>query len=74
MSTDIFAYFLAILRGDIELEEINKTYIVLIPKVSKSKSMTQYRPISLCNVLYKIITKTVVNRMSNMLDSCINEA
>ncbi|KAA3441330.1 reverse transcriptase [Gossypium australe] len=36
--------------------------------------MTQFRPISLCNVIYKIITKVLVNRISDILGDCINEA
>ncbi|KAA3484076.1 reverse transcriptase [Gossypium australe] len=57
-----------------EIGDINKTRIVLIPKVDKPKSMSQFRPISFCNVVYKITAKMLVNRMSNVLGECINEA
>ncbi|KAA3476340.1 reverse transcriptase [Gossypium australe] len=73
VGTDVSKYCLAILNGQFELEDINKTRLVLIPKVDKPINMTQFRPISLCNVLYKIIAKVLVNRMSDMLGDCINE-
>ncbi|KAA3481168.1 reverse transcriptase [Gossypium australe] len=71
---DISKYCLAILNGQSEVGVINRTRIVLIPKVDKPKTMSQFRPISLCNVLYKIIAKVLVNRMSSILGDCINEA
>ncbi|KAA3453717.1 reverse transcriptase [Gossypium australe] len=54
--------------------DINKTRIVLIPKIDKPKNMSHFRPISLCNVIYKIIAKVLVNRMGEMLGDCINKA
>lgn len=56
-----------------EVAEIKKTYIVLILKI-KGKKMTRFKPINLYNVLYKIILKFIVNRMSSCLNVCINES
>lgn len=35
----------------------NDALLVLLPKVQKPERITQFRPVSLCNVLFKVITK-----------------
>lgn len=45
------------------LNLINHTNIALIPKVDNPETVSNFRPISLCNVTYKIITKIMVNRL-----------
>lgn len=49
-------------------EEINKTYIVLISKKEVVETPTDYKPISLCNVLYKLIAKIIVRCIKPFLD------
>ena len=44
-------------------EGVNNTTIVLIPKVDNPQRLTEFRPISLCNMVYKIIAKCLVNRL-----------
>ena len=52
---------------------VNDAAIVLIPKVQHPESLKDYRPISLCNVLYKVVSKCLVNRLRPLLDNVISE-
>jgi len=51
---------------------LNSTFIALIPKISKAISFNDYRPISLCNFLYKIISKIVAERLKPWLSRIIS--
>ena len=53
---------------------LNETYICLIPKVQCPQKVTEFRPISLCNVIYKIVSKVLANRLKRILPKVIGEA
>nr|CAD1829964.1 unnamed protein product [Ananas comosus var. bracteatus] len=48
-----------------------RTFIVLIPKKENPERVSDYRPISLCNVCYRLLAKILVNRMKSLLPSLI---
>ena len=53
------------------LNEINHTLIALISKVHNPKQTNHFRPISLHNTIYKIISKITVHRMHTILERII---
>jgi hypothetical protein len=54
---------LAVLNGGDMPSGWNETTIVLIPKVKNPEKLTEYLPISLCNVIYKLVSKVLANRL-----------
>lgn len=51
---------------------LNRTHIALIPKIQGLESLNNYRPISLCNSVYKIVTKIIVRRLRPFLGELIS--
>ena len=51
----------------------HETHIVLIPKVKSPTKVLKYRPISLSNVVYKLASKVLANRLKTFLPSLITE-
>ena len=51
---------------------LNTTILALIPKKDEAMEMRDYRPISCCNVLYKVLSKIIANRLKGTLPQCIS--
>ena len=64
---DVVAAVLDFMHSGTMPFEINYTHIVLIPKVKSPENLFDYRPISLCTVIYKIISKVLTNRLKIIL-------
>ena len=56
------------------LKAINHTVISLIPKIDCPIEINQYRPISLCQVVYKALAKILANRLKPFLSRCISKS
>lgn len=52
---------------------VNSTILALVPKKKDSLEMKDYRPIACCNVLYKVVSKILANRLKVILPSIITE-
>ena len=72
LKNDLIAAISSFFHSGQLLQAINETIITLIPKVESPISVSQYRPISLCNVVYRIISKILVNRLKPFLHHCIS--
>jgi len=53
-------------------ESFNSTFIALIPKSDYPLTFDDFRPISLCNCIYKIIAKIIANRLKPILSAHIS--
>eukprot|EP00253_Pinus_taeda_P010536 PITA_10536 len=54
------------------LKVLNTTFIAMIPKQDSALTPDRFRPIALCNVVYKIISKVVANRLKPLLPTLVS--
>ncbi|XP_074271735.1 uncharacterized protein LOC141595669 [Silene latifolia] len=73
LGTEVISTVLAILRGELSPRALNKTNIVLIPKKKAPDKIRDFRPISLCNVAYKLVSKVLANRLKEFLGEIVSE-
>lgn len=72
IKADIFATVKSFFLGGFMLKQLNHTNIALIPKSTSAFMVKHFRPISLCNVIYKIISKILSNRLQPLLSKLIS--
>ncbi|XP_074300279.1 uncharacterized protein LOC141631518 [Silene latifolia] len=71
IGNDVADYVIKCLDGREDITNVNHTHIVLISKIKEATELNNYRPISLCNVVYKLISKVLVGRHKAFLDGLI---
>jgi hypothetical protein len=73
INKDVINTVLQVLNNKEDPSPLNDTYICLIPKNKDPTHPGDFRPISLCNVILKIITKTMANRLKLILPDVISQ-
>ena len=56
------------------MSSLNHTFITLIPKVKSLEYVTEFCPIALCNILYKLVSKVLANRLKKVLPHIISKS
>ncbi|KAL9677785.1 hypothetical protein QQ045_015621 [Rhodiola kirilowii] len=74
VGADVVRDALSCLNNNVLDTKINETLIVLVPKVKKVEKVEERRPISLCNVVMKVITKVLANRLKDVLPDLISQS
>lgn len=74
VGTDVSSFILNFLNNHAFDYQVNFTHICLIPKVKNPDMVSQFCPISLCNVVYKIASKVLATRISPLLPDVISES
>jgi hypothetical protein len=72
VGTEVCNTILGILNSGSINNELNSTYIALVPKVKNPCKVSAFRLISLCNVLYKIASKVLANRLKEVIPNVIS--
>ena len=71
---DVTLAVLSVLHSGKSLKKMNFTHIVLVPKKNDPQFITEFRPISLSNVVSRIISKVLANRIKSILPNVISDA
>ena len=73
VSNDVVNMVLNVLNYDMSMADINKTYITLVLTNNNPSRITEFRPISQSNVIYKLIAKVLANQLKLILPHIISE-
>lgn len=72
VGTDVVEFVQDFFRTGKFVKAINRTFIALIPKRKEALEFDHFRPISLCNFLYKVISRILASRLKGLLDRLVS--
>lgn len=68
---DVIIALLGVLNDGASLKDWNTTLVTIIPKIKDPLLLKDFRPISLCNVCSKIVSRAITNRFRPILSKII---
>ena len=74
VGNDVTSIVLNALNSGVVHESLNSIFISPIPKIKNPKKFFDFRPISLCNVIYKLISKVLVNCLKLVLPNIASDS
>ncbi|XP_019159989.1 PREDICTED: uncharacterized protein LOC109156592 [Ipomoea nil] len=74
MGTDVSSYILNCVNTCSMPDKLNETNIILIPKKKTPEMVSDYRPIALSNVVYRVMAKMITARMKPLMENIISES
>ncbi|CAN6679292.1 unnamed protein product [Malus baccata var. baccata] len=74
LKTDVHSLIRTLLHEAVGPNTLNATHVVLIPKVPNPEMVLQFRPISLYNYSYKVLSKVLANRLKVVLPNIISSS
>lgn len=72
LDNDVCEAVLSILNGEGMNSFLNSSFITLIPKKHNADTVSDFQHISLCNILYKFVSKTITNRLKPFMHSILS--
>ena len=69
---DLMELFKDFHRGALDINRLNYAILTLVPKEQDANTMKKFRPISLLNCSFKILTKVLTNRLSSILNRLVS--
>lgn len=73
VGSDVIEAILNYLNTDSLPQSLCHSFITLIPKVKNPEHISQYRPICLSNVLFRVFSKVLANRLKSVFPGLISE-
>ena len=74
VSTNVTNAILSVLQSSHFLHKKSYTHTILIPKIKKPKFVSDYRPISLGNVVSRIVSKVLANQLKLIFPNVISDS
>lgn len=68
----VHSFLQRVLEGGVFLEKVTEAPLILIPEETQPSSIQSFRPISLCNVIIKLATKMIMNRLKRVWKEIIS--